>query len=90
MMTPRILFVAALLVPGAAFADQAAGSACAAKLPADAQTIYNASVGQVTPQTDLRALITDQTKSLVMAGTIQRASAKPSAQAAAKCLELVK
>lgn len=74
---------------GAAHADQAAADQCAAGLSGDAKTIYEATAPNVTPGSNLRNVVTEQTKSLAMAGTISRGDARQSAQAAAACLELL-
>ena len=68
-------------------ADTAAATACAAKLPKDAKAIFDATLPQVGPGADLRGLLTTNTRSLAMAGTIDRWSARESATAAAGCLE---
>ena len=43
----------------------------------------------MTPGADLRAIVTAQTKSLVMSGALSRDAAKPAAEAAGKCLKLL-
>ncbi len=72
-----------------AHADAAAANACAASLPKDAKTIFDTTLPQVGPGADLRSLLTTNTRSLAMNGTISRGDARSSAQAAAKCLEQV-
>ncbi len=67
-----------------AFADKAAGDACAAGLSPDGKVIY-AAVGSTSG--DLRTIVTDTTKSLVMSGKIDRGNARANAQAAGACLE---
>jgi hypothetical protein len=74
---------------GPAFADAAGAASCAAGLNADAKTIYDATAPNVTAGADLRALITTQTKSLVMNGTIGRGGAKTAAEAAGACLAML-
>ena len=74
-------------VPGA-HADPDAAQACAAGLPKDARAIFDAALPQLTPDVDLRKLVTSQTRSLAMSGTIARGTARSSAVAAAKCLKL--
>jgi hypothetical protein len=73
----------------AAKADTAAANACAANLSADAKTIFDKTLPQFAPGSDLRALLTTNTRSLAIAGTISRSSARESAIAAAACLERV-
>lgn len=70
-----------------AHADKAVGDACAASLSADGKAIYSAVVGSLNANTDLRSVVTDTTKSLVMSGTISRGDARASAEAAGQCLE---
>ena len=68
-------------------ADTAAATACAAKLPKDAKAIFDVTLPQMTPGADLRGLLTTNTRSLAMAGTIDRWSARQSATDAAACLQ---
>jgi len=81
-----------LLVAGiapAARADTAAANACAATLSPDAKAIFERTLPQFTPGADLRALLTTNTRSLAMSGSISMGSARESATAAAACLEQV-
>lgn len=73
--------------PGAAFADKAGADSCAAGLNAEAKAIYAAAIGGVG-SSDLKALVTEKTKGLVMAGTVARATARDSAMAAGRCLAM--
>jgi hypothetical protein len=70
-------------------ADTAAANACAANLSTDARTIFDKTLPQFAPGGDLRELLTTNTRSLAIAGTISRSSARESATAAAACLERV-
>ncbi|MBS7702600.1 hypothetical protein [Chelatococcus asaccharovorans] len=70
-----------------AMASPAGAAACAAKLGKSAQIIYNAVAPQVSGGGDLRGLVTDQTRGLVMSGQISRGDARPAAEAAGQCLE---
>jgi hypothetical protein len=90
----RVGIVLTVLLPlgclaGSARADTAAANTCAGHLAPDAKAIYDKTLPQVTPGADLRGLLTANTRSLAMAGTIGRGDARASAQAAAKCLEMV-
>jgi hypothetical protein len=87
-MIRTTLMFAMLLASTAAMAGQGTATSCAAGLAKDPRAIYDASVAEVAPTTDLKALLTGKTRSLAMAGTIERASARDSARAALKCLEL--
>lgn len=68
-------------------ADTAAAKACAAKLPKDAKAIFDVTLPQIGPGADLRSLLTANTRSLAMSGSIDRGSARQSAVAAAECLQ---
>jgi len=80
--------LAILFASTAAMAGQGAATSCAASLGQDPRAIYDASVAEVAPTTDLKALLTAKTRGLVEAGTIARGSARDSARAAATCLKL--
>ncbi len=93
----RLAAVAAALVAIAgmglathARADQASSQACAKGLPPEAMTIYQAVAPQVTPSTDLLALMKSQVKTLVINGQVERASARGSAKLAYPCLKDLK
>ncbi|SHO63362.1 hypothetical protein SAMN02745172_01357 [Pseudoxanthobacter soli DSM 19599] len=90
-MTLRVVVlaaaVAAIIAPGAAFADAASAGACAQKLAPDARQIYDATAPQVTPGVDLKSVVTTATKKLAMAGTISRGDARSSAMSAVQCLQ---
>ena len=88
-----VALVLALSIPvvigaGGARADEAAANACAAQLPKDARTIYDTTLPLLTPNADLRSLVTASTRKLAIAGTIDRSTARDNAMAAAKCLQL--
>jgi len=76
----------ALVVAPAAFANQAAGDACAASLTPDGKAIYAGVMGAGNSG-DLRTLVTDTARSLVMSGQIDRGNARTNAEAAGQCLE---
>ncbi|MFG1479204.1 hypothetical protein V5F53_11145 [Xanthobacter sp. V4C-4] len=82
------LLAGAVLLAGAARADTAAGDRCAAKLPPEARAIYIASAPRLVPGADGRAVVTEETRKLVLAGTVDFAKAQDSALAAADCLVL--
>lgn len=81
--------VLALALVAAAPAGAETPDACAAALAKDPRAIYDASAGGVTAGTDLKALLTDKTRALARAGTIERGTARDSARAALACLELL-
>ena len=75
-----------LLSGTAALADKAAADRCATKLPPDARAIYASSAPLLVPGADGRAVVTEQTRGLVLSGKIAHATAAESAKAAATCL----
>ncbi|MDI4664553.1 hypothetical protein K9U40_09480 [Xanthobacter autotrophicus] len=77
-----------LLSAAPAHADKAAAERCAAKLSPEAKAIYAASFPLLVPGADGRAVVTEQTRSLVLSGKIAHTKATESAQAAAGCLVL--
>jgi hypothetical protein len=79
--------LAVILAASGARADTAAATACAANLTGDARVIFDATLPEVEPGVDLRAVVTARTRSLAMAGEIDRDTARQSAGAAAKCLQ---
>src|SRR5262245_11283014 len=64
-------------------------SACAAGLSKDSKAIYDATAPHVTSLSTLKDTVVTETRQLLMSGKIVQASAKSSAQAAGKCLELL-
>ncbi|HPU15294.1 MAG TPA: hypothetical protein PK808_04345 [Polymorphobacter sp.] len=82
--------LAAAAISAPAFADAKSAAACAAGLNKDGLLIYNAMAPKVTPATDLQDEVKSTTVGLVMGGQIERANAKPAAQAAGQCLAQLK
>lgn len=78
--------IAALLVAAPAYADKASADRCAAKLEPQARAIYTASAPLLIPGADGRAVVTEQTRKLVLSGKVSHLTAAESAQAAAGCL----
>ncbi len=78
------------LAPMAVMADQAASTKCRGKLAKDAKLIYDNSLPLATPDANLREVVTDQTRTLVSAGTIPMDTARPNAEAAGECLKLLR
>jgi hypothetical protein len=90
-MSKLILFMALLLVaPSAASANQAAADACRAGLAPEAKLIYDTVFPLVQPTTEIRNVIKRQTRSLVSAGKVRRATARESAEAAGHCFRLLR
>jgi hypothetical protein len=69
-----------------AWADQAAGDACAANLTADGKQIYAAVVAANPTLQNLRDTVEEQARSLVFAGKIARAEGRDNAFAAGECV----
>jgi hypothetical protein len=88
----KFIFIAAMLlvVPLQAFADSAAAAKCRANLDPQARLIYDKVLPLVTPTTVLRDVIKQQTRSLVIAGKVERSTARDSAQAAGQCLLMLR
>ncbi len=90
-MRKLVLIAAILLVaPLQAFADPAAAVKCRAGLAPDAKLIYDAAFPLVTPTTVIRDVLKQQTRSLVIAGKVKRATARDNAKAAGECLRLLR
>ena len=82
----RILAVVVLLAPVFAHADPMAANSCAAQLPVDAKTIYDAVAAEFAAgngRTDVRAKI----MALVQAGKIDKSAVSQNAKAASMCLK---
>ena len=82
----RFLAVVVFLAPVFARADPMAANTCAANLPVDAKTIYDAVSAEFASgngQTDVRAKI----MALVQAGKIDKSSVSQNAKAASMCLK---
>lgn len=77
------------LAPAMALADQAASTKCRGKLNADGKLIYDKSLPLAKPDANLRDVVTEQTRALAAAGTIQL-PARENAEAAGECLKLLR
>ena len=75
--------------PSAAPSGKDKASACAAGLSKDSKAIYDATAPHVTNLSALKNAVVTSTRQLAMSGRIAQATAKSSAQAAGKCLELL-
>lgn len=86
---PRAALTIALLVAAAApaAADQEAATACASTLSPSGAMIYRNAAPDMRRGSDLREVITEHTRDLVMSGDMTRSQARPAAEAAAKCLD---
>ena len=89
----RFILVTYLLyagLPGLALADTAAAKACAGGLSPAAQQIYRAVLANPDPSSSLPDRVRAQTRSLVMAGALERAGTRSAAEAAGACLKLTR
>ncbi|WP_336487368.1 hypothetical protein [Methylobacterium nigriterrae] len=66
-----------------------AAAHCAAGLPADSRIIYDASIRNMKSLETLRDTVVAQTRSLVEAGKISEADARPAAERAGTCLRML-
>jgi len=69
-----------------AHADRRSADSCASKLQKPAKAIYDASAPLLVQGADGRAVVTEQTRKLVMAGAVPHIQAQEMAMAAATCL----
>ena len=77
-----------VISPVTVLADQKSADACAAKLPKDSAAIYSNTLAQIAPGANVRDVVVNVTRGMVMAGRLSRTSARPAAEAAGTCLEL--
>jgi hypothetical protein len=89
-MNLTMIRLAALLavLPLSAVADNAAATGCAKSLTPAARLIYDATAASQPPDSALRDVIAAQTRKLVITGRIERAAARPAAEAAGACLKM--
>lgn len=85
-----IIIAAALLAASLApaFAQSAAAKGCAAKLNADAKTIFDQAAPEIAKGGKVKDAVTSTTRSLAMSGKIARGDARPNAEAAGACLNM--
>lgn len=79
-----------LALPAAAEAGRQEADACAKGLSSESRMIYGAAVDRVGPGIDNRDLVRGLTQQLVSEGKVSRAAALPAAEAAGKCLVMLK
>ncbi|GJE45791.1 hypothetical protein [Methylobacterium soli] len=70
-------------------AGSGAAAHCASSLPADSKIIYDASIRNMKSLETLRDTVVAQTRSLVEAGKISEADARPAAEKAGTCLRML-
>ena len=87
MSRTMIVAVAALvLLPATAWADAAAGNACAANQTADGKQIYTASMAAKPTAETMKDVVEKETRGLAMGGKIARGQARENAMAAGECI----
>jgi hypothetical protein len=89
-MKQAIISALFFIIPATAFADIAAGDACAAKLGAEPKLIYDATKPLVQPDSDLKAIVKETVINLVMGGNVSKDTAEASAKLAGPCLVKLK
>jgi len=83
----RITTIAYLLiVPVAAHAGKTEADSCAKALPQEARLIYDTVAPQITPSSNVKDVVTANTRQLAMAGKVSRSTARDSATSAGQCL----
>ena len=87
MMLAAAVAVTLPMFTGPSFANRAAADACAAKLPANSQMIYAATIPAVAPGVALKDVVRAKTRALVMDGKLARGQAEAAAEAAGACLK---
>jgi len=77
-------------ISGTAFADEVKPDACAASLSPTGKIIFEAVAPSVEADTNLRELLKEKVRPLVMSGKLKRKDAKANAPLAGECLLLLK
>jgi len=86
-MLRRVIAIAVLLLPSVALADTKSSLACATKLAPEAKLIYEKAAPSIRPDTAIRDALPRIVRPMVMAGSVARATAKDSGEAAGLCLK---
>ncbi len=86
MLKTTMIAVAMVGLAGSAWADAAAGDACAANLTADGKLIYAAVVAANPTLETLRSTVESQARALVMDGKVAMGTGRENAQAAGECV----
>ena len=86
MVKTTTIAIAMTGLASTAWADAAAGDACAANLTADGKLIYAAVVAANPTLQNLRDTVEHQARELVFAGKIARAEGRENAVAAGECV----
>lgn len=86
---PALLSALVLLSAVPALAGEAEATACAASLDANGKIVFEATLPDVAGGAEVKASVKAHTKALVQAGKLTRETAKPAAQSAGACLQLL-
>ena len=70
--------------------ENMSGEGCAAKLSPDASSIYRVAAPDMHHDTDLASLLREKVMAMVMSGELRRSAARPAAEQAATCLQLLR
>ena len=70
--------------------ESTSGKDCAAKLSPEASSIYRAAAPDMHQDTDLPSLLREKVMSMVVSGELRRSAARPAAEQAATCLDLLR
>jgi hypothetical protein len=89
MRKPLAVLALAALIPSAAWADRKAADSCAAGLPPISRQIYDSTMAARPTKETGRAIVKAQTQKLIAAGQLTMVQARPAAEAAGQCLELL-
>lgn len=75
---------------GPALAENTATESCTSKLSPDASSIYRAAAQDMRRDTDLPSLLREKIMPMVLSGQMRRSTARPAAEQAAACLQLLR
>lgn len=81
-----VLALLLLIVPYPADAGKPEADSCAKTLPQEARLIYDTVAPQITPASNVKDVVTSNTRQLAIAGKVSRATARDSATSAGQCL----
>lgn len=89
-MLQFLIAAAVVLAALPAWADAAAGQACAKRLSPTELAIYRAAAPDVQPDTDLPDLLRAKVRPMVASGQMDRSTARAAAKAAGGCLDALR
>ena len=75
---------------GPVLTENAASESCTAKLSPDASSIYRAAAPDMRRDTELPSLLREKVMPMVLSGQMRRSTARPAAEQAAACLQLLR